>query len=49
HPIMALDVWEHSYYHDYGPSRGEFIEGFFDVIDWNDVQERYQEVTGRFE
>ncbi|WP_459190657.1 superoxide dismutase, partial [Halosimplex sp. J119] len=25
HPILALDVWEHSYYYDYGPDRGSFI------------------------
>ncbi len=44
HPVLALDVWEHSYYHDYGPSRGEFIDGFFDVVDWTDVEERFEEV-----
>jgi Fe-Mn family superoxide dismutase len=42
HPIVALDVWEHSYYYDYGPDRGSFIEGFFDVIDWDNVAEQYQ-------
>ena len=44
HPVLALDVWEHSYYHDYGPARGEFIKGFFDVVDWTDVGERFEEV-----
>lgn len=44
HPVLALDVWEHSYYHDYGPSRGEFIDGFFEVIDWGNVGDNYQEV-----
>ncbi|MFO7794418.1 MAG: superoxide dismutase [Candidatus Nanohaloarchaea archaeon] len=43
HPVLALDVWEHSYYHDYGPSRGEFIDGFFEVLDWTDVEERFEE------
>ncbi len=33
-PVLALDVWEHSYYHDYGPSRSEFIDGFFEIIHW---------------
>ncbi|MFW6018632.1 MAG: superoxide dismutase, partial [Halapricum sp.] len=28
HPILALDVWEHSYYYDYGPDRGSFIDAF---------------------
>lgn len=49
HPILALDVWEHSYYHDYGPDRGEFIDNFFEVVDWSFVEERYGEVVSTFE
>lgn len=45
HPVLALDVWEHSYYHDYGPSRGEFVDGFFDLINWEDVEERFTELA----
>jgi len=41
-PILALDVWEHSYYHDYGPDRGEFIDGFFQIVDWDHVAERFE-------
>ncbi len=48
HPVLAVDVWEHSYYHDYGPDRGDFIENVFDVIDWADVAERYEKVAGAF-
>lgn len=48
HPVLAVDVWEHSYYHDYGPERADFIENVFEVIDWSDVAERYKEVTGYF-
>ncbi|NHN48503.1 superoxide dismutase [Halostella sp. JP-L12] len=49
HPIMALDVWEHSYYYDYGPDRGSFIDGFFDVVDWDEVASNYQDVAQLFE
>jgi Fe-Mn family superoxide dismutase len=42
HPVLALDVWEHSYYHDYGPKRGNFIDGFFDLVDWDAAEEVYQ-------
>lgn len=49
HPVLALDVWEHSYYHDYGPDRGGFIDSFFEVVDWTDVQGRYNEVVEKFE
>jgi Fe-Mn family superoxide dismutase len=49
HPILALDVWEHSYYYDYGPARGDFIEGFFDVVNWDSVEEEFATVTELFE
>lgn len=49
HPLLAVDVWEHSYYHDYGPKRGDFVDNFFQVLDWTDVEDRYQEITGTFE
>jgi len=49
HPILAFDVWEHSYYHDYGPARGDFVDAFFDVVDWDAVAEEYADVVGTFE
>lgn len=49
HPILALDVWEHSYYHDYGPDRGDFVDAFFEVVDWEYPQERFEDLTQRFE
>ncbi|MCU4716677.1 superoxide dismutase [Halapricum hydrolyticum] len=49
HPILALDVWEHSYYYDYGPKRGEFIDAFFEVVDWDNVAEQYEKVVSRIE
>ncbi|MDY6779401.1 MAG: superoxide dismutase [Halobacteria archaeon] len=49
HPIMSLDVWEHSYYYDYGPDRGDFIDNFFEVVDWDHVAENYDQVTSVYE
>jgi Fe-Mn family superoxide dismutase len=49
HPILALDVWEHSYYYDYGPDRGDFIDAFFEVVNWDKVEEEYQKISGRVE
>ncbi|MFC4408612.1 superoxide dismutase [Haloarchaeobius iranensis] len=49
HPILALDVWEHSYYHDYGPARGDFVEAFFSVVDWQEPTRRYGEAIALFE
>ncbi|MFQ3308255.1 MAG: Fe-Mn family superoxide dismutase [Candidatus Nanohaloarchaea archaeon] len=44
HPVLALDVWEHSYYHDYGPDRGSFVDNFFDVVDWEAAESVYQDL-----
>ena len=39
-PVMALDLWEHAYYLDYGPDKAKYIEAFFANLDWKDVGER---------
>ncbi|MGA9400186.1 Fe-Mn family superoxide dismutase, partial [Haladaptatus sp.] len=49
HPILALDVWEHSYYYDYGPDRGDFIDNFFEVADWEEPADRYGQAVELFE
>ncbi len=49
HPILALDVWEHSYYYQYGPDRGGFVDAFFEVIDWETPTEEFEKSVGHFE
>jgi Fe-Mn family superoxide dismutase len=49
HPILACDVWEHSYYYDYGPDRGSFIDGFFEVVDWDHVASQYENTVSKHE
>lgn len=39
-PILALDVWEHAYYIDYRNRRSDFVEAYWDMVDWNKVAER---------
>ncbi|PIO08693.1 superoxide dismutase [Candidatus Pacearchaeota archaeon CG10_big_fil_rev_8_21_14_0_10_34_12] len=40
-PLLAIDVWEHAYYLKYQNKRVEYVENFFNVINWDKVNEIY--------
>lgn len=46
-PIMAIDLWEHSYFLNYQNRRDEYIEAFFEVIDYEKINQKYEEIIAK--
>ena len=50
-PLLAIDVYEHAYYHDQGPARPKYIDAFVENINWAEVDRRYKifkKISGEF-
>ena len=45
-PLFGIDVWEHAYYLNYQNRRGDYVDAFLDLADWEAVSKNYAAVVG---
>ena len=45
-PILALDMYEHSYHIDFGAKAASYVDTFMSVIRWNNVERLFVQMTG---
>jgi superoxide dismutase, Fe-Mn family len=43
-PLLVLDMWEHAYYLDYKNVKADWVKAFWEIVSWDDVQQRFGRV-----
>lgn len=46
-PLLGIDVWEHAYYLQYKNVRADYVKAIWQIINWNNVAERYAAAAGK--
>lgn len=42
--LMVFDFWEHAYYIDYKNEKAKFVEAFWNIVNWREVEKRFNHI-----